>query len=253
MSGDIASSVQSRPLESAHFGVPIFGAQADSVQSVLEACAHVSGTPGALLVLRVPCASMDAAQAAEFRGGRICDVLLTLTRATAATETGQPKFGNVPCIAAAEPKDQDELVQLAGVAFSSFVGHWHTDRRIDRRLADRLYQRWASDLVRESSPTSPVLISRDEHNGEIIGFLALRRASEAHFDVPLTAVHPLAKARGIFTALLRHAVSFADVSGATRFDYETQIQNVGAVRAVSRLGFAPESARFTFHIWSDER
>lgn len=253
MAVDSQFAVRPRPLESAHFGFPIFAAHADSAEQVGAACALVRRSPGSLLVLRVPCEAMHAAQAAESHGARLCDLLLTLTRAPTKFESEALAHGDVTTIELARPDDRDELVQLAGATFSDFMGHWHTDHRIDRALAGNLYSRWVSDLVRDASQTHPVLIARDMERGAIAGFLALRRTSHAHFDVPLTGVHPNSKGRGVFSALLRYAIRLAESSGATRFDYETQIQNLAAVRGVSRLGFVPESARITFHVWSDEQ
>jgi ribosomal protein S18 acetylase RimI-like enzyme len=240
-------SLLARPLESAHFGLPVFSstvANRDDAERVLGLAA---GIPHGLLIVRTPAAAIGAIQTLERHGAVLCDVLQTLHIAVpAARRASHATFTTT--LRAGTPADADRLAWIGGEAFRGHTGHWHADDRLPTNLADLLYARWSADLARGSDDAEhPVLIA--ERGSGPAGFLALARVDETAWTVTLTGVAPNHRGAGVFRALLDAAVDTVAERGGRRLDYETQITNHSALRAVSRAGFEPASARLTFHIW----
>ena len=147
--------------------------------------------------------------------------------------------------------DAQALHQLAVDAFVGFAGHWHADRRLSGTLADELYGRWASDLALRPQEGSILLVATDGQR-ELAGFLAVAPDQIGGWSVPLTAVHPRFRGRGILRQLLIAATARIGRTTPVVFRYETQLTNWPAIRVVTHLGFIPVSSRMTFHIWKRE-
>ena len=221
------TGMQPRPLESAHFG-------------------RASQMRGGLLVIRVPATALDTIQTLEAGGALLCDVLLTLTTTVQAGQSA-PVAVTSSRIRMATEADAASLEFIGGEAFRSHMGHWHADRRLPTALADLLYARWSADLARGVDATHQLLLA--ERDRVPVGFLALARLEDTTWTVTLTCVAPDSQGLGVFRALLDAAHAVIADSGGGRLAYETQITNHSALRAVSRAGFEPGTARLTFHLW----
>lgn len=236
-----------RPLESRHFGVPVHAAAITTAAQCGEVLALASSLSGALLVLRVPADTLPLAQRLEAGGARLCDALVTLQgRHLPQSDAPTPHV-----IRRGTRDDAAALRLMATAAFDGTATHWHADPRITPSLASLLYGAWAADLARETTDTTPLYIA-EAADGGIAGFLAMRQDHESgHWSVPLTAVDGRARGGGILGALLDAAAREAGASGPSLLHYETQLGNSAALRATSRRGMVPVSARFTFHLWVD--
>jgi ribosomal protein S18 acetylase RimI-like enzyme len=243
-----------RPRESELFGVRIASAEPTSVARVAQATVNAREWGAELLVLRVNAEQQDLVQAAEHRGGRMCDTLLTLTRTVTPADDVAVTWpaGLSPDVATVA--DADALHVLGKAAFAEFAGHWHADPRLDNTLATELYGRWAADLARHTTANAPVLLARTG-DGKPCGFLALATDDDG-WHVPLTGVHPDCRGRGLLRALLQaamaHIARALPAGGRTTFAYETQAVNWPALRVVTAAGFVPSAARMTFHLWTGD-
>lgn len=236
-----------RPLESALFAVPVYAATTNSafdVSRVVEAGRLLSD---GLIVVRAPAAATHTIHELERHGGLLCDVLQTFTKQVSCDPDAVAVHHGGFKTRIASGADSEALYALGHAAFADFKGHWHADSRLPTHLADLLYARWSANLARDETGATKVLMA--EKSGSVIGFLALERSGEARWRVPLTCVAPRNRGLGILKAMIDIACADLARSSGGRIDYETQITNEAALRAVSRSGFEPGSARLTFHLW----
>lgn len=242
------SPLSARPLESALLGSRVYAAAVDSVPALQGALAAARPHCGALVVVRVPADAVATIHAIEAAGGRLCDTLVTLT-GPFLPSVMQPSLTPDLTVRQAGPDDVEALADMATRSFRSGTTHWHSDPRLPQPLADELYGRWAAALARSATVETPVLVaaSRDE---SIAGFLALAPQGEHAWNVPLTAVRPECRGRGILGAMLDVGALMCRRDGARQtLHYETQLTNRAALRAVTRRGLTVGSSRLTFHLW----
>lgn len=243
--------LEERKAESKHFGIKVFGAQVRSLEDARRLLREWEVQSAALAVVRVPVSAMGAAQLMEHAGARLCDVLVTMSR----THAGVIEDFGPPDACHIRPGTSGDAALVHGVGTSSFrdfVGHWHADERIPVDLAGELYGRWAADLARASSKERPLWIAYLP-GGEVIGFLGFEACGPLHWHVPLAGVLPAHRGRGVLRHLLSHAIrqtSLRHQQEPTRYDYETQLSNVSALRSVAKCGLSPVASRLTFHLWA---
>lgn len=201
-----------------------------------------------LAIARVDASEHARIRDLEARGASLCDTLVTYSRSTEGPSPDTPN-----AIRPARTNDGNALVHIAAAAFTNFVGHWHADRRLAPELADQLYVRWTSDLHRHATPHTPLFVACDTDTDTPVAFLALNIAEDRGVaSVPLTAVAPSARGRGLLGQLIGHAMEHLLQLGVTSVEYETQLDNWGAQRTITRAGFYPIRARHTFHLWLSE-
>lgn len=243
------SGIRHRDLESDLFGIRVSDAHVDSVASASEVAEAFSHLPPGLLVVRVPATELDAAQRIERAGGRLCDVLLTMSQRFGPTSSIQSNDARGVLVRASNADDVEQIRRIATRAFADFRGHWHSDALIPRDLADLLYARWAVDLARNNAPDARMFVATTPHD-EVIGFLCLSAGSRDRWSVPLTAVDTAFRGRGVLRALLGFGSRELAAHRSIELQYETQLTNVNALRSVSRFGLVPSESRLTFHLWS---
>jgi ribosomal protein S18 acetylase RimI-like enzyme len=243
-----AAALSARPLESALFGVTI-AAATPLLPSDVDACVSAARAGGvALLVIRVPSEATATAARVAAVGGVQCDTLVTLARTVPIGGLERGRLDERVSVRMWQPHDASAISALARVAFAGTSGHWHTDPRIAAAAADELYARWAGTLVHEATEDQPVLVAVME-DGTIAGFLAIASAAPDRWHVPLTAVDPVYRGRGVLRRLLVAASARIAQRKIVTFEYVTQTANAAALHAVSRLGFVPQSTRLTYHLW----
>lgn len=242
-----------RPLESELFGIPVFTAYPESLGAVDAVADEAATHVGSLTVIRIPATAIAAIQRVEARGGRLCDVLLTLTRSVIAERVSESSSDRTPAVLVrrAVSEDATALGKLSDATFQGFQSHWHQDEQLARSLADRLYVQWSRDLLQASTGKNPLLVATNADNA-LVGFLALNSRTTTQWHVPLTGVHPDHRGMGTLSAMLDWAAHHIAEHGGGTFEYETQLTNLAALRAVARCGFALAHSRMTFHLWSAE-
>ena len=246
------SPLSERPLESALFGSRVYAASVDSVPALESALGAARPHRGALVVVRVPAEAVATIHAVEAVGGRLCDILVTLTGPFLPSVMQLPLAPDLT-VRQAGPDDAESLADMATQSFRLATTHWHTDPELPRPLADELYGRWAAALARGATAEAPLLVasSRDE---SIAGFLALAPQGQDAWNVPLTAVRPECRGRGILGAMLDAGALLCSRDGARQMlHYETQLTNRSALHAVTRRGLTVGSSRLTFHLWVPDR
>jgi GNAT superfamily N-acetyltransferase len=233
------------PLETERFGVVAARcsiATASNFDEVLRFC-HENGV--ALLVARCPAADHFAAQAIERAGGRLGDTLVYYTRDVArALEAAEPGDTSVRPF---REVDAPAVRTVAAAAFRGYLGHYHTDSRLDRQKADAAYADWAYRSCSSRSAGSEVLVAG--RAGSIVGFLALRLNRPEEAEIVLNGVLPEAQGTGVYRRLLAAGILWSRSKDVARLIVSTQLTNFRAQRAWVRSGFEPDGAQYTFHLW----
>lgn len=201
-----------------------------------------------LLIIRCETRDYPAVHAIEAAGGRLGDTLLYYSLALGAVAE-VPRASKTVSIRSALPEDAEQVESIAREAFKSYLGHYHTDPRLDRARADEGYADWARRSCSYKEVADHVLVA--EMDGRLGGFLTLKRNSVEEIEIVLNAVQPEAQGGGIYKALLAEAIRWASHAGAARLIVSTQINNVPPQKAWVKLGFEPLRSLYTFHLWCD--
>ncbi len=141
----------------------------------------------------------------------------------------------------------DAAAAIARAAFQTYDGHYHADPRLQADHATEVYASWAAHLC-QSTRVEDVMLAA-QHSGSSVGFIALTCADLHDWDVPLAAVAPTAQGQGVFTTMLEAAIDIARSGGGTTLDYGCVLTNIGAQKALARLGFEISASFYTFHKW----
>lgn len=211
-------------------------------RSALEFCARHEVQ---LLIARIDSARIALAQRLESDGACLTDVLLRFrcARLTDAPPVHAGGFRIRACL----PLEADRVRELARACFRGYASHYHADPRLEREACDEVYADWAHRACSDRKVATEVLVA--EENARLLGFGALRMATEEQAEGLLFGVAPDARGRGIQRALLAEFLAWAARRGAGSATYQTQLGNIAAQKAVVRAGFAPERSFLTFHLW----
>jgi GNAT superfamily N-acetyltransferase len=157
--------------------------------------------------------------------------------------------GNFP-VRRLRPGDEEQVRLVAVAAFKGYKGHYHADRRLDRRRCDEGYVSWAERSCIPKTAAAEVLVA--ESNGEVVGFATLRLNSAEEAEGLLYAVAPEWQGRGIGPSLMIRSLQWCRSQGAQRMIISTQVTNVSMQKVWCRVGFEPSHSYYTFHKWFSE-
>ena len=238
----MALPIDINDLESKRFG--IVAARLTAMDALLETVDKAALAAGVdMITARVDAADIHRVHALEDAGYRLMD---TLVYYGCPLDRWQSRAAHAaPRVATSE--DIVTISAIARAAFANYIGHYHADPRLDSNAADAAYVEWAETSAAASSEERPVLILQPD--GELGGFLAFRRNAPEEFEIVLNGVHPESQGKGLYTALIEHALEMAQAANAERMIISTQINNYGVQRIWSRLGFCHYRSLYTFHKW----
>ena len=154
-------------------------------------------------------------------------------------DIGEPRTA----IAVAEATITD-LERLEAIAFSAFsTGRFLLDWRLPPALSRGRYAGW----VRSSFENPAHRVLKAEVDEQIVGFFITEDGADGRVYWHLTAIADEFQGRGIGlslwqTMLLRHRAA-----GASAVETTISAHNTAALSLYSRLGFAFNPARMTFH------
>ena len=158
----------------------------------------------------------------------------------------QSEFSPEKKITRVEPEDENSLVEIAKTAFAGYLSHYHADSRLNKQKSDESYLDWAIRSARKEI-ADEVLVAKSD--GEIKGFLTLRKNSPSEVEGLLFAVSPEAQGQGIGRSLMRAAFRWAYEEGAKEFIISTQITNLASQNLWADLGMKTYRTLYTFHKW----
>ena len=152
------------------------------------------------------------------------------------------------------PADEEKLRQVAGNAFRDHFGRYHSDPRIGKDLARRVYEEWISASLRGYA--DHFVVARV--GGEIAGYSIWKKQGslEKKFGLSLghysiAGIDPAFAGRGLFSVLTRKGMSL--LKDEVRFiEGPTHINNYPVQKGYARLGWKIADARHSFHKWLGE-
>ncbi|MCF7698613.1 GNAT family N-acetyltransferase [Loktanella sp. M215] len=242
------------PIEIDHLGSRRFGvvlARTTDAQATPEALnAAARRLDVAMLTTRIDCADHDRIHALEADGHLLMDSLVYWARGLQTTCTVRSAQTAI-VVRLATPDDVTAVGQVARAAFRNYVGHFHSDPKLERLSADAAYVEWAETSIRNVTADRPVLVAG--LNRQISGFLTLRRNAPDEWEIVLNAVDPAAQGGGIYghlvSAVIDHARSAVADAAQARLITSTQLNNYTVQRVWSRRDFHVDHAFHTFHKW----
>jgi ribosomal protein S18 acetylase RimI-like enzyme len=239
--------IELNALETARFGIRAAHViDPDATPERLNAAARSLDVK--MLSIRVECSAHARIHALEADGHRLMDTLVYYERSlTNALPNGAPCRG--VAVRRAISEDASAVAGVARAAFREYVGHFHSDPRLDSAAADAAYVEWAETSIAGLSETAPALVAEVEE--AIAGFLTLRRNSPEEIEIVLNAVAPEAQGRGIYGQLVSQALVEGRRMGGARMIVSTQLDNFNVQRAWVTRGFRLYRSVHTFHKWYD--
>jgi GNAT superfamily N-acetyltransferase len=232
-------------LETARFGVVC--AHVVDIDAPLDAIDKAARSQDvAMLTARLDTAHLGRVHELESAGFRLMDTLVYFSCRLQNDDVPVAHPGGVT-IRLAEPSDAPAVMQVAREAFRDYIGHFHSDPRLDSAAADDVYVEWAQTSIERSSMDTPALVVCKD--GEIAGFLTLRLNDAREAEIVLNGVHPRHQRGGVYGLLVSQAKRLAQSLGRSEVIVSTQVNNVGAQRVWVRDGFAPQRSLYTLHKW----
>jgi ribosomal protein S18 acetylase RimI-like enzyme len=220
---------------------------------LLEAMRHAEERGADCLVHRSYADDAPAIHALERRGFLLVDTLLDYVfDFERAQEPGPSPASPESRVRPATPEDLDGLIEVARRAFAAHSGRFHSDERIPRRSAVRVYEEW----IRSCIDGWADCILAAECRGVIAGYSAWKMPSEiesrhgialGHYRIG--AVAPEHAGRGLFRALTREGMRRL-AGRVERIEGPTHVTNRPVQGAYATLGWRVADARHGFHRWS---
>ncbi|MGO9088671.1 MAG: GNAT family N-acetyltransferase [Candidatus Sulfotelmatobacter sp.] len=233
-------------IDSARFGVRVARAHVvpENLRRVLESC---TAEKIDLLIARCPTSDLATAQDMEKHGFSLMDTLVYYRFDLAKRAVPEDK-GEFP-VRGLRPGDEEQVRMVASAAFKGYIGHYHADRRLDRRRCDEGYVSWAERSCIPKTAADEVLVA--EHGDRVVGFATLRLNSPQEVEGLLYAVAPEWQGRGICRSFMIRSLQWCRSRGAQRMIISTQVTNVSMQKVWCRVGFEPSHSYYTFHKWFD--
>ncbi len=205
------------------------------------------------LVHRSHADDAPAIHALERRGFLLVDTLLDYAFDFARNEELPPS--RLPPDAGVRPATADDLEGLLEVsrrAFPVHSGRFHSDERIPRACAVRVYEEW----IRSCLEGWADWVLAAESGGAIVGYSAWKKPSDlerrhgialGHYSIG--AVVPEQAGSGLFRSLTLEGMRLL-AGHAKAIEGPTHAANVPVQRAYASLGWRVAGARHGFHRWS---
>lgn len=200
-----------------------------------------------LLIARCDASELRIAQAMEAEGFSLMDTLLYYACDLTGLDITQDNTDITARPISAGEEGKVELV--AAKCFRDYLGHYHADARLDRSKCDDVYVSWAVRSCVSREVADEVLVA--ERSGEIVGFGVVRLNSKEEGEGVLFGVDPAVQRQGICRSLLIRSLQWCASRGTSRMVYSTQLANFNVQRVLTRVGFEPSHAYYTFHKWFD--
>ena len=142
----------------------------------------------------------------------------------------------------ATPKDLDDLMEIAGNAFSS--ERFHLDPRIPLGVGDKRYAQWVHNCLNQSTQK---LLKISERERTIGLFITLESAKHKTVDWLLTAISPPIQGLGYGKRTWRTMLSFYQTQGMQTISTTISVRNSRVLNLYSQLQFRFSDPEMTFH------
>lgn len=147
--------------------------------------------------------------------------------------------------------DVDSLAEITRASFANHFGRFHSDRRIGREQATRIYEEW----IRSCAFGWADWIILAVKDTRIAGYSPWKKPSSldlrhnirlAHYSI--AGIHPDFFGKGLFTTLTRTGMEMMQ-GHALWVEGPTHIDNHPVQRAYEKLGWKRVGTQTSFHKW----
>lgn len=233
------------PDDTKRFGVPSAKAYISRPEEVDAVLAFCRRNTVQLLIVRCPAEEIEIAHLLERQGMQLMDTLVFFSLGL-----GQWSPPELPSGVATRTLRADEIdivARIAEEAYRGYLGHYHSDPRLDRQACDALYVDWSVRLCQPAEYPNMVLLATVD--GDPAGYMAFRWRRGEDGEAVLGGVIASARRRGVYRALLASGLTWLQEQGAEAATVSSQISNVAVQKVWTRLGFEPHHSLYTFHGW----
>ncbi len=237
--------IELNELETRRFGV-VCGHVTDPCASPEEIDLAACRMGVAMLTIRLSSRKLEIVHALEMNGFRLMDTLVVYSsRLADIPEDAEGPEGVTTSLARAS--DADAIERIAREAFSNYLGHYHSDPRLDQTAATDAYVDWARRSIETPPAGVGTLIACKD--GTAIGFLTFRMNTDREGEVLLNGVSSYYRQIGVNRYMLSRVQRIMIDSGRSSLLTSTQVTNAAAQRVWVRRGFLPEYSFYTLHKW----
>jgi hypothetical protein len=229
-------------VDTRRFDKRIYRANVDEVSQVAALDILADRADVDMIIARCPVGRAQVVHALESSGYRLMDTLVQYAGPTKAFEKATWPHS----IRAATDEDRPSLADVANDAFTGYDGHYHSDPRLDPRLATLGYVDWCLGCLGRQGHTVWVAVAQ----GRVMGFIAVRRDQDKG-DIVLNGVASRFQRQGVYDSLLKCAGRTLFGEGMSEVRGSTHAGNLHPQRAWIRNGMLVASAIYTFHKWFD--
>jgi GNAT superfamily N-acetyltransferase len=216
----------------------------EDLPGIMEFCVHHHVE---LLIARCPAHDMRTVQDMEELGFSLMDSLVyyscNLNRNAVHLENKDFVIREFA------PGEEQAVKTMAEESFRGYPGHYHADRRLDKKKCDEIYPDWAFKSCISRAVADVVLIA--ECHGAPAGFATMRTRNESEGEGVLFGVSPLYQGQGVYRLLMIGGMMWCVRKGFGTMLVSTQVTNFAVQKVWVRLGFEPSNVFYTFHKWFD--
>jgi len=223
----------------------VLGVKSGILQTAADVAASVARADAdgfEFVTAKVPTTDLATIHALERSGFLLIETALHYSFRYA--DSPLPPAPDVP-IRRADPADTEALVELAALSFGAHFGRFHSDPRIGKERADRVYEEW----MRSSMGGYADAVFVAEVEGRIAALSIWRDATDGKFaHCSLGAVHPDYYNRGLFKAVIIAGTRlYAGV--AEEVGGPTNLHNLPVQAAFHTIHWRRRGSTYTFHRW----
>jgi hypothetical protein len=214
----------------------------NSLPAVLDFCREHQVS---FLIARSLTTEIKTAQAMEREGFQLMDTLIYYSRNLIKSPI--PDHINQETIRFIKPGEEAMVKKIAAESFRGYMGHYHSDDKLDPVKCDQVYISWASRSCVDRNVADDVFIA--EIAGSIVGFATLKKNNSEEGEGVLFGILPSAQRLGVYRSFVIMGMHWCLSKTLTRMIFSTQITNIAVQKVWVRLGFEPTYSFYTFHKW----
>ncbi|MGD0169912.1 MAG: GNAT family N-acetyltransferase [Smithella sp.] len=201
-----------------------------------------------LLLTRCPTSDLPAVQELERKGFLLMDTLIYYL--CNLRENPPPEYVSEIRIRSFIPGEEKIIKAIAAEAFDGYLGHYHSDSRLDKTKCNETYADWAYKSCLRKEVAVQVFVAELKEN--IIGFGTVRENSPDEGQGILFGVLKPYQGMGIYRMIMTNYMKWCVERNIGTIIISTQIANLASQKVWIRLGFDPGCSYYTFHKWFAE-
>lgn len=141
----------------------------------------------------------------------------------------------------ANPRDRDELVEIATSTFSH--GRFHQDPALGPDLGNRRYGQWMANAFDLEHQT----VVKCSNEGSIVGFFVVEEPNQDHYFWSLVGLAPGMEGRGLGTRMCSSMMQWLKRRGAQSLETSISSHNTPVLNLYVKLGWRFPDPLVTFH------